>query len=143
MPSRIAKHTKIAREIRSEIASGKYGTGGRLPSEAQLVSRFGMSRPTAAQALRTLEHEGLVERRPGSGTFVTRPPATRSALQQLGLIVPGLGHIEIFEVICGELASLARVHDFGMHWGGSTHSQPSDFPSNSVTTGFNRDAITR
>lgn len=120
MPSRIAKHTEIAREIRSEIASGKYGTGGRLPSEAQLVSRFGVSRPTAAQALRTLEHEGLVERRPGSGTFVTRPPTTRSALQQLGLIVPGLGHIEIFEVICGELASLARVHDFRMHWGGST-----------------------
>jgi LacI family transcriptional regulator len=120
MPSRIAKHAEIAREIRSEIAAGKYGSGGRLPSEAQLVSRFGVSRPTTAQALRTLEHEGIVERRPGSGTFVIRPPGTRAAVRQLGLIVPGLGRIEIFDVICGELASLARVHDFGMHWGGST-----------------------
>ncbi len=40
------------------------------------------------------------------------------------MIVPGLGKIEIFEVICGELASLARVNDLGMHWGGSTRPRP-------------------
>jgi len=120
VPLITAKYAEIAREIRAEIASGKYGTAGRLPSESQLVTRFGVSRPTAAQALRILEQEGLVERRPGSGTFVIQSQATRSSLRQLGLIVPGLGHIEIFEVVCGELASLARVHGFGIHWGGST-----------------------
>lgn len=120
MPINSAKYAEIAREIRAEIASGKYGTQGRLPSESQLVSRFGVSRPTTAQALRTLEQEGLVERRPGSGTFVIQSKVNRSSMQQLGLIVPGLGRIEIFEVICGELASLARVHDYGMHWGGSS-----------------------
>jgi LacI family transcriptional regulator len=40
------------------------------------------------------------------------------------LIVPGLGKVEIFDVICGELASLARVHEFGMSWGGSL--QPAE-----------------
>ena len=113
------KHNEIAREIRTEIASGKYPAEGRLPSEAQLVKRFEVSRPTAAQALRTLEREGLVERRAGSGTYLAPAMLRGSGLRQLGLIVPGLGQIEIFDVICGELASLARVQDFGMHWGGT------------------------
>jgi LacI family transcriptional regulator len=34
-----------------------------------------------------------------------------------------LGSTEIFEVICGELAGLARVHDYGLLWGGSTFPQ--------------------
>jgi DNA-binding LacI/PurR family transcriptional regulator len=120
MTSNNSKHTDIAHELRSEITSGKYGTEGRLPSEAQLVKRFGVSRPTTAQALRTLEQEGLVQRRAGSGTYVTLKNLRHTGLRQLGMIVPGLGRIEIFEVICGDLASLARVHEFGIHWGGST-----------------------
>ena len=124
MASIPSKHGEITRELRNEIASGKYGTDGRLPSEAQLVKRFGVSRPTTAQALRTLEHEGLLERRAGSGTFVTREHLSRTGRRQMGMIVPGLGRIEIFEVICGELASLARVHDFGIYWGGSARQQP-------------------
>jgi LacI family transcriptional regulator len=39
------------------------------------------------------------------------------------MIVPGLGRIEIFEVICGELAGLARVHDIGIYWGSLGHTQ--------------------
>jgi DNA-binding LacI/PurR family transcriptional regulator len=113
------KHTDISRELRREIASGKYTGTGRLPSEAQIVERFRVSRPTAAQALRTLVQEGLVERRAGSGSYVQQSgPAAPSRLLQLGMIVPGLGKIEIFDLICGELASLARVHEIGMHWGG-------------------------
>jgi signal transduction histidine kinase len=46
-------------------------------------------------------------------------PAT--AHRQLGLLIPGLGTTEIFEVICGELAGLARVHEYSLIWGGSTH----------------------
>lgn len=115
------KHADISRDLRREIASGKYATSGRLPSEAQIVERFGVSRPTAAQALRTLQQEGLIERRPGSGTYLSHANGLHAAatLRRLGMIVPGLGQIEIFDIICGELASLARVHDFGMHWGGT------------------------
>lgn len=121
--SRSPKHQEIALQIREEIASGKYGVEGRLPSEAQLVKRFGVSRPTAAQALGTLEKEGLVERRAGSGTWLTPEQVRQQSKRLLGMIVPGLGRIEIFEVICGELASLARVHDLGMLWGGSVQAR--------------------
>jgi LacI family transcriptional regulator len=115
------RHSTISRELLKEIAAGRYGPGARLPSEAQLCKRFGVSRPTVGRALRELQEQGLIDRRVGSGTYVraSRSAADPAALRQIGLLVPGLGKIEIFEVICGELAGLARVHDFGMLWGGN------------------------
>lgn len=115
-------HLKIQQELLSEILAGNYDHVARLPSEAQLVKRFGASRPTVARALQELKLQGLLERRAGSGTYLRRERgAVRNerGARQLGLIVPGLGQVEIFDVICGELASLARVHELGMHWGGS------------------------
>ena len=64
------KHDTISRELRAEIACGRYGASGRLPSEAQFVERFGVSRPTIARALRDFQAEGLIQRRAGSGTYV-------------------------------------------------------------------------
>src|SRR4051794_20380235 len=116
------KHRRISQQLLAEIASGKYGPSGRLPSEAQLVDRFQVSRPTVARALRDLQDRGLVERRVGSGTFV-RAPRPAEAQRQFGLLIPGLGTTEIFEVICGELAGLARVHGYGLLWGGG-HPRP-------------------
>lgn len=115
------KHKEISSSLETEIAAGKYTSGSRLPSEVQLVTRFSASRPTVARALRDLEARGLVERRAGSGTYVRsnhqRPPATRI----FGLLVPGLSTTEILQIICGEIASLARVHDYGLLWGASPH----------------------
>src|SRR5215212_514100 len=116
------KHRQISRQLLAEIAAGKYGPSGRLPSEAQLVRRFGVSRPTVARALRDLQDQGLVERRVGSGSYV-RGPVAPDIQRQFGLLIPGLGTTEIFEVICGELAGLARVHGYGLLWGGS-HPRP-------------------
>lgn len=117
------RHQAISRELLAEILAGKHDSAHRLPSEAQLVKRFGVSRPTVARALQDLKSQGILERRAGSGTYLRKGKEVRSSIRQLGLIVPGLGKVEIFEVICGELASLARVHDLGMHWGGSTRSR--------------------
>jgi DNA-binding LacI/PurR family transcriptional regulator len=117
------KHREVSRRLRAEIAGGQYGIGQRLPSEPQLVKQFSVSRPTIARALLDLEREGLIERRAGSGTYVrgTVAAATSVSTRQLGLLIPGLGTTEIFELICGELASLSRVHDYTLLWGGSTH----------------------
>jgi LacI family transcriptional regulator len=118
------KHRAISRQLAAEINSGKHRTGGRLPSEAQLVKQFRVSRPTVGRALRDLEEQGFITRRAGSGTYVRDSreiAAATPAFAQLGLIVPSFRHTEIFESICGELASLARVHDYGLLWGGSVH----------------------
>jgi DNA-binding LacI/PurR family transcriptional regulator len=118
-----SKHRAISRQLASEIISGKYRQTGRLPSEAQFVKRFGVSRPTVGRALKDLQEQGLIDRRRGSGTYIRaekdRTRDASSVIPQLGMIVPSLRHTEIFESICGELASLARVNEFNLWWGPS------------------------
>lgn len=116
-----SKHTEISTRLISEIAAGKYPDGSRLPSEVKLVEQFGVSRPTVARALRDLETKGLIERRAGSGTYVKSSNSQATSSRILGLLVPGLATTEIFQIICGEIASLARVRDYGILWGGSTN----------------------
>ncbi len=55
-----------------EIIAGSK-TGERLPSEPELARRLGVSRATLREAMRTFETQGLIHRRHGAGTFVTRP----------------------------------------------------------------------
>jgi LacI family transcriptional regulator len=118
-----SKHHTISRQLATEIIAGKYHQTGRLPSESQFVKRFGVSRPTIGRALRDLQEQGLIDRRKGSGTYLRpekeRAQDTHSTMPQLGMIVPNLRHTEIFESICGEIASLARVNDYGLWWGAS------------------------
>ncbi|NLE97460.1 MAG: winged helix-turn-helix transcriptional regulator, partial [Propionibacterium sp.] len=45
--------------------------GDRVPSEPEIVELFGVGRSTAREALKLLEHDGLVEVRPGLGRFLT------------------------------------------------------------------------
>ena len=47
--------------------------GGQLKSEPQLAQELGVSRATLREAMRTFETQGLLRRRQGVGTFVTRP----------------------------------------------------------------------
>ncbi len=116
------KHREVSRQLRADIAAGRYAAGTRLPSEPQLVKKFGVSRPTIGRALLDLQNEGLIERRAGSGTYVRAGSIPNAnSTRQLGLLIPGLGNTEIFELICGELASLARAQDYTLLWGGSTH----------------------
>lgn len=115
------KHQEISRHLLTEIAAGKYAASGRLPSEAQLVKQFRVSRPTVARAFQDLAAEGIVERRAGSGTYIRASNQQVSASRQIGLLIPGLGTTEIFEIICGELASLARSSEYTLLWGGSSH----------------------
>jgi GntR family transcriptional regulator, transcriptional repressor for pyruvate dehydrogenase complex len=72
---------RVAQEIRERILSGELQQGDELPSETQLVSRFGVSRPTLRDALRILETEGLIRVRRGrsGGATVLQPTADRVA----------------------------------------------------------------
>ena len=114
------KHTEISQCLRNALITGKYNAGSRMPSESQLVKKFGASRPTVARALRTLEAEGLVHRRAGSGTFASEGSnGQRSGTRTLALLIPDLRNTEIFQKIAGEIATMARVGGFGFVWGGS------------------------
>ena len=112
MASERHKHLEISRYLLAEIAAGKYSTTGRLPSETHLVKQFKVSRPTVARALRDLTASGIIERRAGSGSFLKDKSGAQATTRQIGLLIPGLGTTEIFEIICGELASLARRSEY-------------------------------
>jgi len=128
---RLSKHRELSANLRAAIADGRHPRGGKLPGEVELARRHGVSRPTVARALRDLQREGIVERRPGSGTYVARefPGWAAPAIRQIGLIVPGLDRTEIFQLICGELAGLARAQNYSLVWGGSSPPEPGRGPS--------------
>ena len=65
------KHVQVREYVRDLIADAAPGSAA--PSERELVSRFGVARMTVRQALDALVAEGLLERVPGRGTFVTQP----------------------------------------------------------------------
>ena len=56
------------------ITSGVFPTNSRLPSEAELSTRFGASRPVVREALQQLRDDGIVSSRQGSGSYVRRSP---------------------------------------------------------------------
>ena len=64
---------QILQGLTGRIESGEIGVGDRLPSEADLVAEFGVSRTTARRALDELRRRGLVRREPGRGTFLASP----------------------------------------------------------------------
>lgn len=63
-------YNRIANTLRSEIAMGVHPVGSWLATEAELCQRFGVSRHTVREALRSLGELGLVERRQGAGTRI-------------------------------------------------------------------------
>lgn len=88
---REALHAQIARQLISELAvDGKSGT--LFPSQNEIASRFGVSPNTAREAVARLVQEGLLERRFGSGTFVTnrRPQKYVGVLSELDFAHPQL-----------------------------------------------------
>jgi GntR family transcriptional regulator len=68
------RYRQIADGLRAKIESGDLPRDGQLPTEDDLGKEFNASRKTIRDAIKSLINLGLVETRPGQGTFVTRPP---------------------------------------------------------------------
>ena len=68
----------IYRSVLRAIDDGRLRPGARLPSARALADDWRVSRNTVDDAIAALQGEGLVERRVGAGTFVTKTPARRS-----------------------------------------------------------------
>ena len=70
----------LASELRARIRSGEWRPGERIPSEPELARRRTVSRSSMRAAITVLEEEGYVNRKHGSGTYVTHRPALRNDL---------------------------------------------------------------
>ena len=77
--ARSLRHS-LARELRARIHAGEWRPGERLPSEPELARTNTVSRSSMRAAIAMLEEEGYVDRRHGSGTYVTHRPAPPSDL---------------------------------------------------------------
>lgn len=61
---------QVIAQLRQQITSGTWPVGHRIPTEPELVDTLGVARNTVREAVRALAHNGLLDIRQGSGTYV-------------------------------------------------------------------------
>ncbi|MGI5468016.1 FadR/GntR family transcriptional regulator [Streptomyces sp. CA-132043] len=69
-PRRSALADQVIAQLRAQITSGEWPVGSRIPTEPELVEQLGVARNTVREAVRALAHNGLLDIRQGSGTYV-------------------------------------------------------------------------
>lgn len=89
-------YMNIYDELKSKIDQGVYAVGSKIPSDDELINKFGVSMITVKKALSMLKEEGLIQRTPGVGTFVKDRKAAESeaaknspptAYKKIGLVM--------------------------------------------------------
>jgi GntR family transcriptional regulator, transcriptional repressor for pyruvate dehydrogenase complex len=108
--ARTRAHEEVVRQLQSLMRSGALRPGDRLPAERELSARFGVSRATIRQALEVLDHNGLIERRIGDGTFAADASAASvtSLVTALRLAQGSLtDQLELRELVEPQVARLA------------------------------------
>lgn len=99
-------YKEIAAKLISDIQTGKYSVGARLPAERDLASMYKVSRPVIREAIIAMEVQGLVDVRLGSGVYVM------STAEQKHLPADEMSAIELTEarlLIESEVAALAAA----------------------------------
>ncbi len=93
------------------ILRGDYAPKGKLPTEGELCSQFGVSRPTVREALSRLRSDGIIESKRGSGSFVIRAPGTPATPPTP---IKSLADIERYYAYrsCVEMGSAAEAAEF-------------------------------
>jgi DNA-binding LacI/PurR family transcriptional regulator len=119
----------LVQALRGAIERGAYKPGSAIPSERQLMEEFSLSRTTVRRAIDELVSVGQLERRPGSGTFVTEPirpsAAASSHSPTLALIIPTFSSPFYGEMIDG-MEQEARRHDLRIMASQSAYSPDSE-----------------
>ncbi|MGI5166063.1 FadR/GntR family transcriptional regulator [Spirillospora sp. CA-253888] len=100
---------QVIDQLRGEIATGVWPVGGKIPAEPVLSETLGVGRNTVREAVRALQHAGLLECRQGDGTYVIATSELSGAVRRR---LEAAELIEIVEVRRGlevEAARLAAV----------------------------------
>ena len=77
---------QLADALRARMKAKEWEAGQRLPTEAELVSRYGISRATVRQAIKDLEGQGLVVVQRGRGTYMAEHNGIHAGMQELASI---------------------------------------------------------
>jgi GntR family transcriptional regulator len=74
----VAPYMQLVQQVKQALRLGLLKPGDQLPTVREVVSKIAINPNTVFKAYRELEHEGLVESRPGLGTFVQKSLASSS-----------------------------------------------------------------
>ena len=120
--SAVAPYARVKRHLKDGLASGVWPPGALMPSEAELVAQFAVSRMTVNRALRELQAEGLVQRTQGVGTFAAPLHRVSSTLtiRDLHDEIESRGHRHAARVVLlqAEKAGAALAAQLGIAAGG-------------------------
>lgn len=123
--NQLSKHAVLSQWIKENIENGTFKVGGKIPSENELASRFGISRQTVRQAIGTLVSEGILVREHGSGTFVLpKNKITAEKTMRIGVITTYLDDY-IFPGIIHGIEEVLTPNGYTLSLG-ITHNKPSN-----------------
>jgi GntR family transcriptional regulator len=85
--SGVSTYLQIVHQVRHAVRLGILRPGDQLPTVKEVVGSLAINPNTVQKAYRELEHDGLVEGKPGVGTFVREtvggpPPGTQAVLRR-------------------------------------------------------------
>ncbi|OOC62662.1 GntR family transcriptional regulator [Paenibacillus ihbetae] len=83
---RMPLYQRVQEYIRDLISSQVLKVGDRIPTEKELMERFGVSKITVVNALAGLVNEKIITRVPGKGTFVSEPESEMSAASPINAV---------------------------------------------------------
>ncbi len=108
-------YQQIVDQIQCRIVSGQLRSGDELPTIRGLAEHLRVNPNTVARAYRELEHEGLVEKRRTTGTFVAELPQRQTAAQRRRVLTPQVDKLIIqarhLGISLDELVELIRKRD--------------------------------
>lgn len=106
-------YVEIQRAIESNIMSGKWGPGYRIPPETELVTEYGCSRMTVNKALSNLVAAGLIVRKPRVGSIVAPPRVVEPlmSIQDIRAEVLSLDRTYSFELLSRNLRQVTDATD--------------------------------
>jgi GntR family histidine utilization transcriptional repressor len=116
-----AAYAQVKQALKDGLSEERWRTGDLMPSEAELVAQFGVSRMTVNRALRELQSEGLVDRVQGVGTFAAQRHrvSSRLTIRDLHEEIEARGHRHHVEVhlVREERAAAALAQQLGLETG--------------------------
>ncbi|MBV8906150.1 MAG: GntR family transcriptional regulator, partial [Acidobacteriia bacterium] len=115
--SKLPAYKAIQIAVQQMIESDGLGPGDGLPSERELAKNHAVSLMTARAALTELARQGLVERRPGAGTFVAVPKINYNKLTSTTELMAARGFHAASRILSAEIipASSEVSAPLGLH----------------------------
>ena len=107
---------RIRADIESAIRSGTLSPGDRIPTEHELMQRYGCARMTVHQAISGLVGEGLIERRKKAGSFVATPHVQTAVLEipDIAAVISARGGQYRYELQHRDRQDSAQIDGFAL-----------------------------